>query len=276
MLNCWKEEIGRIPGKKSDEMGGIDPKNQSSIGNYSRKRSIYVSSASGAEDLLQKANILQLSHVGLNMIFSFDSHILAGNVIVSDVQTIRPCLLAVTLVEHSKSGGKTDRFHNYVINLRVKSLHRVVRRFFRLPVCFVGYDFKQILFCLWQLNITEPETIWDVLIHEKVIQLGLYHRPAKSNIHNDDIFSQIKEKEDRKQLEQFQIGWQCICQRYGVSYRNNGNSKLIQDSIFNHPRQKPYTAKQLLIRPKIYRHQSTAIYAQSGCRKNDAIFSGSF
>ena len=270
MLNCWEEEIDRISGNKSDEMGEIDPKIQPSIGNYSRKRAIYVSSASGAEDLLREANILQLSHVGLNMVFSFDSQILAGDLIVPDITTIRPYLLAVTLAEYSKSSAKAGRLHNYVINLRVKSLHKIIQRLFQLPVCFVGYDLKHTLFCLWQLNINRPEMIWDVLIHEKTMHLGVYHRPAKSNIYSDDIFNQIREKEDRKQLEQFQMGWPCICQRYGVSYRNNGNSKLIEDSIFNHPRLRPYTAKQInyvtadaIAAARIYPHQiSTA--AQSG------------
>ncbi|WP_155302258.1 DNA polymerase [Desulfosarcina widdelii] len=270
VLNCWEEEIDRISGKKSDEMGEINTKIQPSLGNYSRKRAIYVSSASGAEDLLREANMLQLSHVGLNTIFSFDGHILAGDVIVPDIQTIRPYLLAVALVEHSKNSGKPGRFHNYVINLRVKSLHRIVQRLFRLPVCFVGYDLRHTFFCLWQLNITGPEMIWDVLIHEKTMHLGLYHSPAKSSSHCNDIFNQIKEKEDRKQFEKFQMGWQSICQRYGVSYWNKGNSKAVKDSIFNHPRLKSYTAKQLnyaaddaIAASKVYPHQiSTA--AQSG------------
>jgi len=259
VLDCWKREIEKISGQDTGNTGGLEEIISPSLPDFSHKDTIFISSASAAKNLIREARVMKLSHIGLNTLFTFDGHLLAGDVLEPDIQTIRPYLLAVTLVESSKTKNNV-RLHNYVINLRVKSLHRIIKRLFWLPVCFVGYELNKTLFCLWHLNVSGPEMLWDVLIHEKAIYLGHYHQRSKSNPSND-IFNHIRQKVEGRELAQFQMEWTSICHRYGVPY-NNKYSKHIEDSIFNHSRLEPYTAKQInyvtgdaIAAARIYLHQ---------------------
>jgi DNA polymerase-1 len=268
VLPCWEREIIKLPHENIDMNENLTLYSTPSGPEFAYEEAIYVSSASAALEMYSTAQKMKISHISLGVKYKYEEHHFVEDVLVPDIQSIRPVLLSVVMAETSQKNG--SNLYSFVVNPRVKSLHWTIKRLMRLPVLFVGYDLKKTLFCLWQLNLPEPATMWDVMIHEKTSSLGLYHYSNKFKYRDENTFNQIQKKKDIKQLEQYQLELQSICQRYGIPYQLNINSQGIEETIFAHSMMKPFTKKQIKYAAKeaiaaaqIYPHQINRA-AQSG------------
>jgi DNA polymerase I len=178
--------------------------------NFTRKQVINVNKASEVKEMLKLASQLRLSHIGFA--FTHDNpEVYLKTKFINDIRSIKPVKLAVVLVE-SRSRTKAT-LYQYVVDVSNPQLVSALKRLFTLPVPFVGYDLKPAYFCLWQLGLPEPATVWDAHICEQALHLGRYfHRYAP---HHDRISAKTWSHD---QLA-FQTSLMCTCQRHGVPYQ---------------------------------------------------------
>jgi DNA polymerase-1 len=136
----------------------------------------HVVDAPGAERMLDFARQGSLSHVGIDTEFRFDR---PGVVIdkrhtAYDPRSVRPLLLSVALAEPGADGQ--GGLYPFVLDLRQPAVLPALAGLLRLPVTFVSHFARAELFCLWQLGLPEPRTLWDTWVHEKAVHLGLRHK----------------------------------------------------------------------------------------------------
>ena len=121
------------------------------------------------QNMLILASQLKLSHIGLSMVSKYNSPI-----DLTDPRSINPLLLSVGMVEPQDNGdGKIYRF---VLDLRQAELINELPDLLQLPVTFVCHQAKELLFCIWQLGLNNPDRVWDIAIFEKALDLGKYNK----------------------------------------------------------------------------------------------------
>jgi hypothetical protein len=113
-----------------------------------------------------------LSPIGIDTEFRYEKSGIFINKknTVYDPRSIHPLLLSIALAEPRDKG--MGNLYRFVVDLRKQELIPELQPLFRLPICFVGHNLKVELFCLWQLQLSEPNKVWDTFIHEKALYLG--------------------------------------------------------------------------------------------------------
>lgn len=169
---------------------------------------------SQVKQIVKLARQLPLSHVGFSVDFTYDNPGIAlKTTIVHDPRTIQPVKLALVLVEsHSRT---KPTYHRFVVNLGKPQLVKALKPLFRLKVPFVGYDLKPGFFCLWQLGLPAPVTVWDGLVCEQALHLGRYHHKYAPN-QGTGVAARISAETWAKEQLAFQTSLVCACQRHGV------------------------------------------------------------
>ena len=150
-----------------------------------QKQVNHVNTLPEVKEMVKTARQLPLSHIGIGFAFTHDNpEVYLKGKFINDIRSIHPVTLAVVLVEPQSRTKAT--YHQFVVDLSKPQLVKALSPLFALPVPFVGYDLKPAYFCLWQLGLPEPATIWDGYVCEQALHLGplpLQVRPQPRNRH---------------------------------------------------------------------------------------------
>lgn len=233
LLPSWEKEIKKV-GKSS-------PKTEKPVfytipaaTDYYGERIIYVSSAGKAKDMVELALQRPLSHISMDVIFEKDQ-------IIEDPRSIHPFAMSFVLAEPVDS--KKGALYRFVVDLRKSKVIPVIDQLFRLPVCFVGHNLKDLFFCLWKLDLPEPQTVWDTQICEKALTLGMYpkYRVKKGD---PDLPNQIRKNENAKEKRAFQSLLSTICLQHGIPCLSEDDRETLRESFIDHPQKKSFTKQQ--------------------------------
>jgi|TARA_B100002003_G_C14152743_1_gene554566 DNA polymerase-1 len=159
-----------------------------------------------------------------------------------DQRSIHPLLLSLAMAE--PVGDDDFQFYCFVIDLEKPELLPQLKNIFRLSIPFVGHNLKVELFCLWKLGLVEPKILWDTLIFEKALNLGLFHKKYKTQGVSDEV-EQIKAEEEVREMKNGYYSLVSTCHRYGVSYAMEGVKERLQKSFLTHNEENNYTAEQI-------------------------------
>lgn len=158
----------------------------------------------------------QISHIGIAFEYSFGDQVLMGGDLQGDIRSIKPirlCLTAVPVSHEAKPGEMTG------FTLAVDKLENLatLQEILNMQVPFVGHNLKPVCFCLWQMGLQVPSTVWDTYICERFFSLGRYHKKYLGKKYQGDDFESIQAEAELK------VAWEEHCQiqmvaiRYGVS-----------------------------------------------------------
>jgi DNA polymerase I len=207
LLPEWEKEVARQEEKPKLE-GFRLPKSPE----YHARKVNYVISESQGQNMVELAFQRPLSHIGME--FLYDNNNPLGNAKSHNPHAIEPLLLSLVMAEPGKD-GKKGTFYRFVIDLRKHAILPILRTLFALPVCFVGHEVKNGMFCLWKLGLEAPKLIWDTFICEETIELGRYH--PKYYLNNKmELTTEIRVKEEIRERQAVQHSLQRICQRQGI------------------------------------------------------------
>ena len=102
-----------------------------------------------------------------------------------------------------------------------------------MPIPFVGHFVKAELFCLWQLGLPDPRSVWDTWVYEKARYLGIYHPRYKLPKDADEADS-AHAKEEVNEDEKFSNSLVATCLRYRVPYAFVKEKERLQKSFLQH------------------------------------------
>lgn len=116
--------------------------------------------------LIQQSSV---AAIGIDIAYRYARpHVRVKNELVADIRSIEPTALSLSVQ------GCEPGFHLALqVPLCDPTLVELLPDLLRLPVPFVGHELKHSLFCLWQLGLPEPGTLWDTCTHERINTLGL-------------------------------------------------------------------------------------------------------
>jgi len=211
---------------------------------YYAMKSNFIETSDQAQAMLDFALQRPLSHIGFDTEFGYGR----PGVIIDrrntkyDPTSIQPLLLSLALAELPEDGD--GYLYSFVIDLRKTEVLPTLNELFRLPMPFCGHFTKVELFCLWQLDLTEPLIIWDTFIFEKTLALGRHHHKYRLPKKADEA-ELAKTKEETKEKKLFGFSLVATCQRYGVAYRMETNKARLQQSFLNHPNNYRFSEEQI-------------------------------
>ena len=241
LLHGWKKRISRGNTVEGEQAHTYSlPK----APHYYVKQRTFITSGQDAKDMVEFARQRPLSHVGWDMEYQYGRPgvSIKKNEIAYDPRSIRPLILSLALAE---ARGKDDGdLYSFVIDLRNPELYPSLTELLRIPLCFVGHFVKGDLFCLLQLNLPEPEQLFDTWVCEKSLTLGRTHKRYKRPVGADDM-DEIRAGEAIKAEEDFSLSLVPTCHRYGIAYEMAGRKEGLQLSFLDHPEDAPFTAEQL-------------------------------
>jgi DNA polymerase I len=187
------------------------------ISTVMRKQVIHINTLPEVKEMVKTARQLPLSHISISFAFTHESPgVFLKNSIVHDIRSIRPVKLAVVLVA-PRSRTKAI-YHRFVVDLSKPQLIIALSPLFNLSVPFVGYDLKPAFFCLWQLGLPEPDTVWGGHICEQALHLGRYfHRYAPNQ--GTGVVARISAKTWSHEQLSIQTSLMYACQRHAVPYQ---------------------------------------------------------
>ena len=182
-----------------------------------RNQVIHVNYRPEVKEMVEFARQLPLSHIGFSFDFTYDTPGIAlKSTIVHDPHSIHPVKLAVVLAQTRRRTKAT--YHQFVVDLGKPQLVKALQPLFTLPVPFVGYDSKFAYFCLWQLGLPEPHTVWDGLVFEHALLLGCYHHKYAPN-QGMGLAAHMSAKTWAKDQLACHSSLLYACQRHGVAYQ---------------------------------------------------------
>ena len=211
---------------------------------YYARQVKFVDSVSDARDMAEFAQQRPLSHIGFDMEFRYDRPgvIIDKNHTAEDPKSIYPLLLSLALAEPTENGQGT--LYCFVIDLRNPDLKPAIKEVSKLPVPFIGHAIKGDLFCLYQLGLPEPRTVWDTFIHEKALILGLNNPRYKLPPH-PDVADEARAKEEAEENQRFSLSLVAACQRYGLPHAMAREKKRLQRSFLDHAKEAPFGQEQI-------------------------------
>jgi DNA polymerase-1 len=241
LLPNWKERLQDVEPEPAIKRIGYGLKKSTK---YYAKKTNLVDSLDDAQAMLNFALQRPLSHIGFDTEFRYDR---PGVVIdkrntAHDPKSIRPLLLSLAMAEPLDDGEGC--LYSFVIDLRKSELLPILKELLRLPITFCGHFAKVELFCLWRLELPEPNIIWDTFIFEKVMHLGRHHHKYKLQKVTDE-FEQIQAKAEAKEKEVFGFSLVASCQRHGVAYRMEGEKERLQQSFLTHSDEAQFSGEQI-------------------------------
>jgi DNA polymerase-1 len=242
VLSVWQEALANYqPPRVEKQQEVFLPKNPA----YYRQGITYVNDVAGAKSLIDLARQLKLSHIGIDTEYRFDRPeiVLSAKTTVSDIRSVVPLLLSVTLAE--KAGRRGFNLYDFVIDLREPEPVRPLQQLFNLPVCFVGHYLKVEFFSLWKLGLREPRMVWDTFIHEKAISMGRYHKKYMVSKLSDEPAIQARAAELKQEKEKFAYSLVATCHRHGVPFAHESSKGRLQKSFLDHRQGQPFSQEQI-------------------------------
>jgi DNA polymerase-1 len=185
-----------------------------------------------------------LAHIGFDFEFRYDRPgvVINQDHTAYDPRSIRPLLLALSLAQAEGDAG--GRLFNFVIDLRRPDVYPAVGEVLRLPVRFVGHFLQAEFYCLFQLALPEPRSLWDSWVLERARYLGRYH-PRYRLPSGADEADQARVKAEIEEDDLFRYSLPATCQRYGVPYALAVQKQRLQESFLHHPEGADFTAEQI-------------------------------
>ena len=241
LLPTWKERVKEVELEPASNRISYSLKKSP---RYYVMKTSFIENPDDAHSMVEFASQRPLSHIGFDTEFGYDR---AGVMInrrntAHDPRSVKPLLLSLSMAEPCDNGEGC--LFNFVVDLRIPELLPVLKKFFRLPVCFSGHNAKVELFCLWKLGLPEPGILWDTFICEKTLQMGRNHHKYKL-LKKADEFEQIQAKEEAKEQKKFSFSLVATCQRYGVAHRMENQKGRLQQSFLVHPEGANFSEEQI-------------------------------
>lgn len=174
-----------------------------------------VKNADEARGMVELAQQLELLCIGIDGTFSCKPLLAVDKDLVYDICSIRPESLALTFAE--LYGGKYE-LYRFLVNLRDPGVLLAVQTLLHLPVSFVGYRLKNLLFCLWSCGLQEPEKVWDAEIFERGASLGkinVKRRVQESHVLDMGLEARLVSHKT------YELSLSRLCQRYQVDFRGD-------------------------------------------------------
>jgi DNA polymerase-1 len=159
-----------------------------------------------------------------------------------DPRDVRPLLLSLALAE--RDGAGAFRLSAFVADLRSPDVLPALRDVLRLPVPFASHFAQAELFCLWQLGLPEPDTLWDTWAHERAGSLGRRHRRYRQPRGGDGA-GQARARTEAEEDEAFGNSLVATCRRHGFEHPFSGDKDRLQESFLAHPDGSPFTPEQI-------------------------------
>jgi len=182
-------------------------------------RTIHVNTPAKAERMVEFAAQRHLSHIGFAMEYRYrQPGVLIGREKIKHCpRSTQPLVLTMAMAEPTDE--RAGRLYRFTVDLRCPEVHAAVRTVLRLPCCFVGYDLKPSLQCLFQLNLSAPMAVWDTRLTEELLHLGRHHKRYRLDGVTDEV-ERIRIGREVSEEEQFRLSLPQICQQYGIPYTN--------------------------------------------------------
>lgn len=157
-----------------------------------------------------------------------------------DIRMIQPLLCSIAVVEQD-----TGHISTAVFDVRIPEVVTELAQLLRLPVTFVGHYLPSELFCLWQLELPEINTIWDTLIAEKALNLGKKVANVTSHATIDSLADQIEADEMEKDATNKFFRLTATCERYGIEHAFKAQKTELQKSFLSHQVARSFTQEQI-------------------------------
>jgi DNA polymerase-1 len=242
LLSGWPDRLKRSNSKRdSKEFWLVTPCSP----DYYCQDVMSISSAAEIADLLEFSSQRNLSHIGFDFEFCYRSspHIVSKRERVYDPRSICPLLLSVALADPIRE--EKGNLYTFVVDLRFSDQWLPsLQKLFNLPHPFVGHFVKSDLFCIWQLDLSEPRRIWDCWVHEKASKLGLDHHYYRRNCLQDQA-DELAAKRRAKEDDLLRSTLVSTCLRYGVAYDLAHMKTPLQESFLDHPGDAPFSKEQI-------------------------------
>jgi DNA polymerase I len=181
-----------------------------------RNQVTHVKTTAKVKEMVHFTRQLSLSHISIAFDFTYEKEIFIKNELIPDPHSIQPVALAVVLVETCRR-AKTA-YHRFVVDLSKPQLVKALQPLFNLKIPFVGYNLKPAYFCLWQLGLPAPATVWDSLVCEQALHLGRYFRRYAPN-QGTGVAARVSAKTWSKEQLACHSSLLYACQRHGVPYQ---------------------------------------------------------
>ncbi|NAZ97311.1 DNA polymerase [Vibrio toranzoniae] len=227
----------------------------------------YVNNTNGLKDLIALAHQLPLTGISLDFEFMFNASIipLRGNKQKHDIRSIKPLLMAATLVSHQCDGL---HLHNYVIDLTKFDDPQLLQPLLDLPTTYIAHHAKAELHCIWQLGLTEPRIIWDTCIAERARYLGLHVFDGGQLLESET--EEVRARAEHGESNRIRYALNTAARNYGIQHQFNTMKAELQQSFLNYAgegftqQQIHYAAEDAIVAAKLYLPQMQQLIMQ-GC-----------
>ncbi len=240
LLPGWEDRLAEVPAPAPDDEPAFRlPRSPE----YYAGRTTRVSDAEGARAMAELAGQRPVAWAGLDAEFRYDrvGVFIDARHTAYDPRSVRPLLLSLALAESGPDGGK---LHVFVVDLRVPGVLPHLKELLRLPVCFVSHFAQAELFCLWQLGLDEPRTLWDTWVHEKAARLGRGHKNYRLK-EGAGPAEAARAAEEAERAEELGCSLLATCGRYGVTHPFGGDEERLRASFLGHPDGAPFSDEQV-------------------------------
>jgi DNA polymerase-1 len=158
-----------------------------------------------------------------------------------DPRSIRPQLLALTLAEAHDTERVT--LVSYALDCRVPAIRSLLPELFDRTWTLVVHGAAEALYCLWQMGVAEPHSLWDVRVAERALALGRHHPRNRHPFLADAALAALARQEAEEEAEAYcDLG--AVCLRYGVPSPWVGQEQRLGPSFQDHPDGQPFTREQ--------------------------------
>lgn len=224
-----------------------------------------VNTVDELQELISLAYQLPLTTISLDFEFSYTRPAiqLRNGKEKYDIRSIRPLLMAVTLVSRN---ADSLTLHNFVIDLTQPDLAAELQPLLDLPVTYIAHHAKAELHCIWQLGLLEPKLWWDTCIAERARYLGKHVFDANQSF--DHLADEIKAKNTHQEENRIRYGLAATAKRYGIEHAFSHNKSSLQQSFLDYScgdfsqNQIEYAAEDAIVAAKLYLPQQQQLLMQ--------------
>ncbi len=215
LMPSWQEKLAKAKANRSPETAATElavPKNPAFFASGVR----HLNTAQEVRGFVDFASQRPLAAIGIGCEFRFAKQgvWLGNNQVAFDPHSIQPLLLSLALLESDPADSLTS--YIATVDLRDDETVAALHPLLAMPVCFVGYDLKATLFCLWQRELVEPRFVWDAWVFERARHLGQFHWRYQTETETPDDLAQMRAEKDSDDIKHYQVSLLAICQRYGL------------------------------------------------------------
>jgi len=201
-----------------------------------------VRTAADAAEMLDFVSQRDITSVGIDTEFRYSTPavVMPDGKTTYRVRDVVPLLVSLAFVEPATNGGVV--LYRFVVDVRVSAARATLPDLFRLPAVYVGHSLKAELFCLWQLGVTEPATVWDTMVCEAALHLGVHH---PKNVPATRAAGSGAGADAAAAARESTLGLLATCGRYRVDHPFRGDKDRLRQSFLDHPPDAPFRPEQI-------------------------------